>query len=57
MLHMPMEPNEYPDINPGPGVLLTTMEPDQLIAQLKINLETISDAKGHQWPYGFKTDR
>jgi uncharacterized protein len=54
MLHMPMEPNEYPDINPGPGVLLTTMEPDQLIAQLKLNLETISDAKGINGHMGSK---
>ncbi len=46
MLHIPMEPNEYPDVDPGPGALLTTMEPDQLIAQLQVNLETISDAKG-----------
>jgi uncharacterized protein len=54
MLHMPMEPNEYPNIDPGPGVLLTTMKPDQLIAQLKENLETISDAKGINGHMGSK---
>ncbi len=46
MLHIPMEPNEYPRINPGPGALLSIMEPDQLIAQLNENLDTLSDAKG-----------
>jgi uncharacterized protein len=54
MLHIPMEPNEYPNIDPGPGVLLTSMEPDQLIAQLKINLDTISDARGINGHMGSK---
>ncbi len=54
MIHMPMEPNEYPDINPGPGALLTDMDPDQLIAQLKTNLDTISDAKGMNGHMGSK---
>ena len=39
MLHLPMEPDEYPSINPGPGVLLTSMSPDQLIHQLNEDLE------------------
>lgn len=54
MLHIPMEPNEYPDIDPGPGALLTSMEPDQLIAQLKLNLDTISDARGINGHMGSK---
>jgi polysaccharide deacetylase 2 family uncharacterized protein YibQ len=54
MLHVPMEPNEYPDIDPGPGALLTSMEPDQLIAQLKINLDTISDIRGINGHMGSK---
>ncbi len=40
MLHLPMEPDEYPSINPGPGVLLTSMTPDQLIGQLNEDLDT-----------------
>jgi uncharacterized protein len=28
MLHLPMEPMEYPQINPGPGALLSNMAPD-----------------------------
>jgi uncharacterized protein len=39
MLHLPMEPDEYPSINPGPGVLLTSMTPDQLIDQLNEDLD------------------
>lgn len=46
MLHLPMEPNEYPRINPGPGALLTSMSPDQLIAQLNTNLTRVPYLKG-----------
>jgi hypothetical protein len=46
MLHLPMEPNEYPLINPGPGVLLTSMSPDQLINQLNEDLEAVPFVKG-----------
>ena len=46
MLHLPMEPNEYPKINPGPGALLTSMTPDQLIHQLNANLDAVKGIKG-----------
>jgi hypothetical protein len=46
MLHQPMEPSNYPSVNPGPGALLTTMGPDELIAQLNANLERIPNVKG-----------
>jgi polysaccharide deacetylase 2 family uncharacterized protein YibQ len=46
MLHLPMEPVEYPHIDPGKGALLTSMTPDQLIEQLNKNLEEIPHAKG-----------
>ncbi len=46
MLHLPMEPNEYPLINPGPGVLLTSMSPDQLINQLNEDLDAVPFVKG-----------
>ncbi|MDL1963625.1 MAG: divergent polysaccharide deacetylase family protein [Deltaproteobacteria bacterium] len=46
MLHLPMEPFEYPSIDPGPGMLLTSMSPDELIIQLNKNLEAISFIKG-----------
>ncbi len=46
MLHMPMEPVEYPEVNPGPGTLLSSMTPDELISQLKENLDTMPSVKG-----------
>lgn len=46
MLHLPMEPNEYPLIKPGPGVLLTSMSPDRLIDQLNEDLDTVPFVKG-----------
>ena len=46
MLHLPMEPFEYPNVNPGPGTLLTTMKPDRLIRQLEENLASVPHIKG-----------
>jgi len=46
ILHLPMEPNEYPSVNPGPGTLLTSMTPDQLIRQLEKNLDAVPFIKG-----------
>ena len=46
MLHLPMEPREYPRINPGPGALLTTMDPDQLIRTLRENLSRVPHVRG-----------
>ena len=46
MLHMPMEPVEYPEVNPGPGTLLSSMTPDELINQLEENLNTMPRVKG-----------
>jgi len=46
MLHLPMEPNEYPMVNPGPGTLLTSMSPDQLINQLDRNLDSVPFIRG-----------
>ena len=46
MLHLPMEPNEYPRADPGPGALLSTMSPDELIDQLKKHLAAVPSVKG-----------
>ena len=46
MLHQPMEPREYPQVNPGPGALLASMSPDDLITQLKRNLDALPGVKG-----------
>jgi len=46
MLHLPMEPDEYPLVNPGPGALMAAMTPNELIAQLKRNLDEIPTVQG-----------
>ncbi len=46
ILHLPMEPFEYPAANPGPGVLLASMSPDTLIHQLKLNLDAVPYISG-----------
>jgi polysaccharide deacetylase 2 family uncharacterized protein YibQ len=46
MLHQPMEPQEYPSVNPGPGALLSSMTADELIAQLERNLDRLPGVRG-----------
>jgi polysaccharide deacetylase 2 family uncharacterized protein YibQ len=46
LLHLPMEPLEYPKVDPGPGTLLTTMTPDELIRQLEEDIDAVPFAKG-----------
>jgi len=46
MLHLPMEPFEYPMVDPGQGALLTSMTPDELISQLEKNLTAVPFIKG-----------
>jgi len=46
MLHLPLEPLEYPSVNPGPGALLTSMSPDELIIELNKNIDAIPFIKG-----------
>ncbi|MCF8067588.1 MAG: divergent polysaccharide deacetylase family protein [Desulfobacterales bacterium] len=41
MLHLPMEPREYPKIDPGPGALVSDMTPDQLVSRLERNLAQV----------------
>ena len=46
MLHLPMEPIEFPNVDPGPGALLTSMSPDDLVRQLEENLKAVPGVKG-----------
>lgn len=46
MLHLPMEPKEYPKVKPGPGALLMSMSPDQLLNQLINGLDAVPYIKG-----------
>lgn len=46
ILHLPMEPNDYPTNNPGKGALLTTMDKSTLLSQLKADLEAVPHITG-----------
>jgi polysaccharide deacetylase 2 family uncharacterized protein YibQ len=46
LVHMPMEPREYPGIDPGPGALLAGMTPVELMRQLNANLDAVPGAVG-----------
>ena len=46
MLHLPMEPIQYPQVNPGPGALLSAMTPDELLGQLRKNLADVGGVSG-----------
>jgi uncharacterized protein len=46
MLHLPMQPNEFPTVNPGPGALLSQMTSDEFIGQLEDDLAQIPGLKG-----------
>ncbi len=41
MLHLPMEPVDHPNADPGPGAILSTMLPDDLLDQVKQNIKDI----------------
>jgi len=41
-----MEPNEYPRVNPGPGTLLVAMTPDELLTELKKDLDGVPYVRG-----------
>lgn len=46
LLHQPMEPGGYPRVNPGPGALLLSMTPTQIMGVLDANLKQIPGVKG-----------
>ncbi len=46
MLHLPMEPVEYPKINPGPGAILAGMSPDQVLGQVRKDIGMVPYIQG-----------
>lgn len=46
MLHLPMEPVQYPTANPGPGAILSSMTPDELLTQLKKDIKDVPYIRG-----------
>jgi polysaccharide deacetylase 2 family uncharacterized protein YibQ len=46
ILHLPMEPHDYPQVKPGEGVLLEKMDETRLLRQLSKDIEAIPYIKG-----------
>lgn len=46
LLHLPMEPLQYPSVDPGYGAILSTMSPDELVNILNRDLEIIPYVQG-----------
>jgi polysaccharide deacetylase 2 family uncharacterized protein YibQ len=46
MLHLPMEPKNYPSLNPGPGALLTEMDEAEIKRILEADLSRVEGSRG-----------
>lgn len=46
MLHLPMEPHDYPQANPGNGALFTSMDDIAIITQLYEDMNSVPGIKG-----------
>jgi hypothetical protein len=46
MLHLPMEPVGFPEVNPGPGALLAAMDSGALLRALRADLDAVPGAIG-----------
>jgi len=46
ILHLPMEPREYPRINPGSGALLVSMSPDKIQQAVQAALDACPNISG-----------
>jgi polysaccharide deacetylase 2 family uncharacterized protein YibQ len=46
LLDLPMEPYRYPELDPGPGVLLMSMPPAEIQQVVSTHLETVAPAVG-----------
>jgi len=46
LLHLPMEPKDYPHVNPGVGALLTEMNDEKLVRVLRKSLDSLPHVQG-----------
>ena len=46
MLHLPMEPKNFPLFNPGPGALLAGMEDEEILGLIASDLKQVPGARG-----------
>ena len=54
LLHLPMEPVQYPEVDPGPGALMADMTPDQLLETLRRDLDSIPPYQGGEQSHGVR---
>ena len=46
LLHLPMEPKNYPDLDPGPGAILTNMEEDEIRKIIREDIKQVPGLRG-----------
>jgi hypothetical protein len=46
ILHLPMEPKNYPKVNPGPGAILAEMDDETIIATIEGHVKRVSGIRG-----------
>jgi len=46
LLHLPMEPKNYPDLDPGPGAILTDMEEDEIRKIIREDIKQVPGLRG-----------
>lgn len=46
MVHLPMEPQDYPETNPGPGTIFSYMSRQEIISMLERDLASVPGAVG-----------
>ena len=55
IVHVPMEPTG--NAWPGPNALLASLEPAELVARLRSQLQQLPRVRGHQQPHGLAADQ
>jgi uncharacterized protein len=46
LVQLPLEPYRFPEVDPGPGVLLTSMDPDEVTRRTRQYLAAVPEAAG-----------
>lgn len=46
LLHLPMEPRRYPEMQPGPGVVLRSQSEEEIARTIETDLDTVPGAAG-----------
>jgi polysaccharide deacetylase 2 family uncharacterized protein YibQ len=46
ILHLPMEPKNYPQVNPGPGAILAGMKEEEIVSTIEGHMKKIPGVRG-----------